>query len=94
MLGLGLTPTASDHPCAYTHGRDNTFAVLTLYVNDILPGGANQKVVQRLKKTLMDRFVMTGMDQVSLTLGMAVTGDYDTGTLTISQAKYLQNILT
>ena len=58
-------------------------------MDDILLSGANQKVVQRLEKALMDLFAMTDMDEVSLILGMSVSRDYDKGTLTISQADYL-----
>ena len=67
--------------------------ILTLYVDDILLSGANQKVVQRLEKALMDLFAMTDMDEVSLILGMSVCRDYDNITLTISQADYLQSVL-
>lgn len=41
-------------------------------------------MVRRLKKTQMDGFVMTDMGEVSLALGMAVTRDCYTGTLTIT----------
>ena len=47
----------------------------------------------RLKKALMDRFAMTGMGEISLILGMAVTRYYDAGTMTIPQQGYVKNIL-
>ena len=92
LLGIGFTPTLSD-PCVYTHGSDDTFAILTLHVDDILITGRSEEVVKRLKKALMDRFAMTDMGEVSLILGMAVTRDYDAGTLTITQKDYVKNIL-
>lgn len=49
--------------------------------------------MQRLKKVMTDRFVMTDMGEVSLILGMAVTRDYDTGTLAIILTYYLKDIL-
>ena len=88
FLDIGFIPTTSD-PCVYTYGRDSALTILTIYVDDILFSGANQKVVQRLEKALMDLFAMTDMDEVSLILGMSVSRDYDKGTLTISQADYL-----
>ncbi len=92
LLGIGFTPTSSD-PCVYTHGTDDTFAILTLYVDDILISGNNPGVVKRLKKALMDRFAMTDMGEVSLILGMSVTRNYEKGTLTITQKDYVHNIL-
>ena len=76
MLGIGFTPTAPD-PSAYTHGRDDTLAILLLTVS-------NEKVVQRLLKALMGRFEVTDMSEISLVLGMSGTRDYDKGTRTIS----------
>ena len=55
MLTVGFTPTKSD-PCVYTHGRGDTFVVLTLYVDDILVTGKDEKVVEQLKKALTDRY--------------------------------------
>ena len=46
-------------------------------------------MVKRLRKALMDRFAMTDMGEVSLILGMAVTRNYDAGTLAITQKDYV-----
>ena len=41
----------------------------------------------------MDRFAITDTGEVSLILGMSISRDYDKGTLTMSQADYLHNVL-
>ena len=57
---MGFTPTTSD-PCVYTFGTSETFSILTLYVDNLLPLGGNAPVLQELKLKLMNRFTMTDM---------------------------------
>ena len=52
-----------------------------------------KKVVKRLKNTLMDRFAMTDMGEVNLIFGIAVTREYDAGTLFTTQKDYIENTL-
>lgn len=80
LLGIGFTPTWSD-PCVYTHESDDTFTILTLYIDGILISGRNLGVVKGLKKALMDRFATTDMGEVSLVLSMDVTRNYGDGLL-------------
>ena len=42
ILTVGLTPTQSG-PCVYTYGKDDTLVILTLYVDDILFTGNDEK---------------------------------------------------
>ena len=92
MLTVGLTPTPSD-PCVYTYEEDDTPVILSLYVDDILITGNDEKIVKQLKKALTNRFAMTDMGEVSLIFGMKVTRDYKQGTLSISQVDYVNSIL-
>ena len=92
LRGIGLTLTLSG-PCVYTHGSDDTFAILIMYVDDIVITGRSEEVVKRLKKALMDRFAMTDMGEVSRFLGMAVTQDYDAGPQATTQTDYVKNVL-
>lgn len=92
-LTVGSTPTQFNNPCVYTYGSDDTFTILTLYVDGILIGGANENVVKQLKKAVKDRFAITGMGEVSLIIKMALTRDYEKGALPITQEDYTSNIL-
>ena len=51
MLSVGFTPTKSDS-CVDAYGSGNTFVILTLCVDDILITGADENVVERLKKAI------------------------------------------
>ena len=78
--------------CIHVRARRH-FGNLTLYVHDISLSGANEKVVLRLRKALMDRFALTNMGEVRLILGMSVTTDSDKGNLTKCQEGYLRKVL-
>ena len=58
-----------------------------MYVDNLLLGG-DTPLLKALKSQLMGRFVMTDMGDVSLMLGMQLTGDREANTLTISQEQY------
>ena len=66
---------------------DTGFVILALYVDDVLLMGGNEQLLKRIKKQLMDRFEMTGMDDVSRVLGMNVTHDSDKGMATFHYVK-------
>ena len=68
-------------------------AILTLYMDDILLLGNNKQVLGKMKKQLMDRFEMTNLGDVSKVLGMNVTRDRETGTITVDQKDYTEDIL-
>lgn len=61
---VGFPPTKS-HPCVCTHGhiKDNDFAILTLYVNDILVTGMNTTVLHKIKEAPMAQYATTDMGQ-------------------------------
>ena len=72
LLEVGFKPTKSD-PCVYTHNHGDDFAILTLYVNDILLTGRDITVLKRLKESLVSRYTMADMWEAGLVLGMTVT---------------------
>ena len=69
---IGFCSLKSD-PCVYVYEDENGAAMLTLYVDDVLLLGANNQLLDKLKKQLMNRFEMTDMGNVSRVLGMNVT---------------------
>lgn len=77
MLQVGLKPTQSE-PCD-TYARNDTLAILTLYVDYILITGNNENVVGRLRKALTGRFAISEIGEVILILDMTVTRDYEKG---------------
>ena len=83
----------NSYPCVYVYEDKNDSAILTLYVDDVLPLGANKQLLDKLKKQLMDPFEITDMGDVSRVLGMNVTRDREEGTITINQKDYTENIV-
>ena len=73
LISLEFVPLKSD-TCMYIYRKNGMVIVLTLYVDDPLVG-ADIQVVESIKRKLMERFKMTDMGDVSLVLGMQVTGD-------------------
>ena len=81
---IGFRPLKSD-PCVYVYENKTGFAVLRLYVDDILFLSVSKSLLNNLKKKLMNRFEMPDMGDVSGILGMNVTRDRAKGTIIISQ---------
>ena len=89
---IGFRSLKSDS-CIYIYEDDNSSAILTLYVDDIVLLGANKQLLGKLKKKLMGRFEMTDMGDVSKVFGMNVTRNHDEGTITINQKEYTEDIV-
>lgn len=70
---------------AMTYSKDIHHSHCCISVDDVLIGGSKPGLFKRLKKTLMDRFSMTDMDEVSLILSMNVTRLCGEGTVTTTQ---------
>ena len=84
LVEIGFVPLKSD-PCVYIYDHDNVVVVITLYVDDLLVAGGNIKVITKIKKQLMDKFQMSDMGGVPLVLGMEVTRERRTGTISVCQ---------
>ena len=74
LITLEFVPLKSD-TCIYIDRKNGIVIILTLYVDDLLLVGADVQVIESIKRKLMERFKMTDMGDVSLVLGMQVTGD-------------------
>ena len=74
LITLEFVPLKSD-TCIYIYRKNGIVVILTLYVDDLLLVGADIQVIESIKRKLMERFKMTDMGDVSLVLGMQVTGD-------------------
>ena len=72
---------------------DDSTVILTLYVNNVLLAGGNKAALEMIKGTLVSRFKMSDMGDVSRVLGMQVTRDGQTGSLTITQEDYTRGRL-
>ena len=74
LVAPGFVPLKSD-TCVYIYRKNGVVIILTLYVDHLLLVGADIQVIESIKQTLMKRFKMTDMGDVSPVLGMQVTRD-------------------
>lgn len=98
FLKVGFTPAKSD-PCVCTHGhiKDNDFAVLTLYVGDILLTGIDSTALKKLKKVaVMAQYPMTDMGEGTMysTKQQGITIRPSTATMTLSLPTATSTLLT
>jgi len=70
------------------------FVILALYVDDILLMSNSTDMVAREKESLSKRFNISDQGEVHFILGMLIQRDRKERTLTISQPKYLEGVLT
>ena len=66
---------------------------LLLYVDDILIVGGSSSDIERLKNLLKGEFEMKDLGNVKRILGMHIHKDRVTGTLFVSQKRYVNKVL-
>ena len=74
LISIGFVPLKYD-TCINIYDHDGIIIILTLYVDDFLVIGGDIQLTEEIRRKLMDQFKMTDMGDVSLVLGMQVTGD-------------------
>ena len=70
---MRFTSTTSD-PCVYTLDTNNTFSILTLFVDDLILLGGSPPVRKKLKPKPMELFTMADMRGVSPGSDTQITG--------------------
>ena len=81
-----------DH-CCYLKKFNSSYIILLLYVDDMLIAGADMQEINKLKKQLSSEFEMKDLGAAKQILGMSIARDKATGTLKLSQAKYVKKVL-
>ena len=81
-----------DH-CCYQKKFDSSYIILLLYVDDMLIAGSDIQEINRLKKQLSSEFEMKDLGAAKKILGMSIARNKETGTLKLSQAKYIRKVL-
>ena len=82
-----FTPTAPD-PCVYAKGSENSYVMLTLFVDDILLTGPSEQVFQGVRRDLQQSSAMTDMGEATQILGIDIKQYLANGTITLSQKRY------
>ncbi|KAE8689989.1 cytochrome P450 71A9-like [Hibiscus syriacus] len=93
MSSSGFTRCQGDH-CCYIKRFDNSFIILLLYVDDMLVAGSDMKEIINLKQKLSKQFVMKDLGAAKHILVMRIKRDTKSGTLMLSQAEYINKVLS
>ncbi|KAH9780527.1 hypothetical protein KPL71_008114 [Citrus sinensis] len=83
-----------DEPCVYKKIQEKYVAFLILYVDDILVIGNDIGVLTTIKSWLAKQFDMKDLGEASYILGIKLLRDRKNKTLALSQAVYIDKILT
>ncbi|KAE8711123.1 hypothetical protein F3Y22_tig00110303pilonHSYRG00264 [Hibiscus syriacus] len=93
MSSRGFTRCQADH-CCYIKRFDNSFIILLLYVDDMLVAGSDMQEIINLKQKLSKQFAMKDLGAAKQILGMRIKRDTKSGTLILSQAEYINKVLS
>ena len=81
-----------DH-CVYVKRFDDKFAILSLYVDDILIATNDKEFMLTIKSWLSTNFDMKDMGEADYILGVKIKRDHSKKLLTLSQENYIKKIL-
>ncbi|KAE8730100.1 hypothetical protein F3Y22_tig00003041pilonHSYRG00846 [Hibiscus syriacus] len=93
MGSNGFTRCQEDH-CCYIKWFNNSFIILLLYVDDMLVAGSNMQEIIHLKQKLSKQFAMKDLGSAKQIFGMRIKRDTNSGTLMLSQAEYINKVLS
>ena len=88
----GFKETQSD-TALYTKGTGRSKILIGLYVDDLLIASEDESAIRGLKEGLQEVFKMTDIGDVNTVLGIKIQRNREKGTLTMSQQKYVEDIL-
>ena len=83
-----------DKPCVYKRIVDDKVTFLVLYVDDILLIGNNVETLTLVKYWLAKQFDMKDLGEVNYVLGIQILRDRKNKRIALSQASYIDKILT
>ena len=75
ILKDGFAMMEEDH-CVYLKRSDNSFVILSLYVDDISIAGNNKEMIDTTKRWLSLNFDMKDMGEANFVLGMKLIRDH------------------
>jgi hypothetical protein len=79
--------------CVYVKRSNNSFIILSLYVDDILIAGNNKEMIETTKRWLSLNFEMKNMGEANYVLSVKVIRDRTKKLLGLIQESYIKKIL-
>ena len=92
ILKDGFTMMEKDH-CIYLKCSNNSFIILSLYVDDILITRNSKEMINTTKKWLSSNFNMKDMGKVSYVLGVKIIRDLAKWLVDLTQENYIKKML-
>jgi hypothetical protein len=80
--------------CIYQKDQQGERIYLTVYVDDLVIATQNLRTLQQVKTWLKSKFKMTDGEEISYILGWEISRNRSKHTITISQSRYLKEIIT
>ncbi|KAK4838721.1 hypothetical protein QYF36_015896 [Acer negundo] len=94
FIEKGQVDKNPDEPCVYKRIKGDKLVFLILYVDDILLIGNDVGVLTSVKEWLAKQFDMKDLGETSFILGIQVIRDRKNRTIALSQASYIDKILS
>ena len=92
MLDSGFKKSKHDS-CLYSRSTNGEDLFVAIYVDDLVMSGSSLNCIEMFKSELKRRFNMKDLGQLSFCLGMEIAQDREKGTIKLSQAKYISDVL-
>ena len=92
LADLGLKRSEADQAVFYAHiGKE--IIILAIHVDDCTITGSSYSLIQKYKAKINSKYSMTDLGPVNWLLGIKVTRDLETRTISLSQTSYIDSIL-
>jgi len=92
ILKDGFTMMEEDH-CVYLKCSNNSFIILSLYVDDILIAGNSKEMINTTKMWLSSNFEMKDIGEASYVLGVKIIRDRAKRLLGLTQETYIKKMI-
>ena len=92
MLKLGFTKSNYD-PCLYIRRKNGSIVYATIFVDDIIIAGNSLNSVNEFKNQLKTLYKCKDLGELNYCLGMEITRDPITSDISLTQKKYMRDIL-
>jgi len=79
--------------CLYIRENQGNLCIIALYDDDLVIAGSDIELITKVKRELSARYKMKDLQEVSHLLGCEINHNRFTGRITMSQRKYIRDIL-
>lgn len=80
-------------PCLYVFGKNEKRVIMIIYVDDIILASKDLKELNTVKRKLKSEFEITDLGQITDILGIHIEREGETGSIKLSQEKYINDLL-